>query len=227
MKGIIGEYCSKEWQDFIKFHCVSKSYKPGETIFRIGDTTEGIFFINEGKVKISTSNANNTERIIRLAADGDILGHRGFGGSWKYSITATTFTDTTVNFLPIDIFNQAVKANPEFGFFMMMFFAEELRSSERLAKQLPVKNLVASSLYANFNAFGFEEGSDTKLSYTLSRKDIANKAGTTYESVVRSLAELNKEAIIKIEGKSIHILCLDCLKKMSSGISIITNHEAH
>lgn len=215
MNSIIEKCCSPEWQSFILFHSKTLTYEADETIFNIGDITEGLYFIESGKVKILTSSGNHVNRIIRLASDGDILGHRGFGGSWKYSIQAITLTKTSLLFIPIEIFNQAVKANPEFGFYMMMFFAEELRDSERLAKQLPVKNLVASTLYINYKTFGLEDGSKTKLSYTLSRKDIASKAGTTYESVVRSLAELNKEGIIAIEGKAIHILKPSVLKKLS------------
>ena len=216
MQEIIDQYCSKEWQTFIRFHSETRSFGPSQEIFKIGDKTEGLFFIEEGKVKILTSAANDKERIIRLASNGDILGHRGFGGGWKYSITATTLTPTKVHFIPIEIFNQAVKANAEFGFFMMMFFAEELRNAERLAKQLPVKNLVASALFTMYTVFGFEDGHKTKLSFTMSRKDIANKAGTTYESVVRSLAELNKENIIRIDGKSIHLLDLKTIERMCS-----------
>jgi CRP/FNR family transcriptional regulator len=216
MHTIISKYCSEEWQDFVKFHSQQLSYKAGENIFNIGDPTEGLYFISSGKIKILTTGVNDTERIIRLATDGDILGHRGFGGTWEYSITATTLTPTDVVFIPIEIFNQTVKANAQFGFYMMMFFAEELRDSERLAKLLPVKNLVASALYTNYKIFGLEKGSTTKLSFTLSRKDIANKSGTTYESVVRSLAELNKDGIIKIDGKAIHILDVERLKQMST-----------
>ena len=216
MQTTIAKYCSEEWQSFIKFYSKEIKFEAGKNIFNIGDPTEGLYFIESGKVKIQTSGVNNTERIIRLAADGDVLGHRGFGGTWKYSISATTLTSTEVVFIPTEIFNQAVKANPEFGFYMMMFFAEELRDSELMAKQMPVKNLVASALYCNYRVFGFEDKNSTKLSYTLSRKDIANKSGTTYESVVRSLAQLNKEGIIKIDGKAIHILKVNQLKQMSA-----------
>lgn len=55
--------------------------------------------------------------------------------------------------------------------------------------------------------------SQKKLAYTLSRNDIASMANTTYESVVRTIAESNKVKIIKIDGKSIHILNL---KKLNS-----------
>ena len=103
------------------------------------------------------------------------------------------------------MFNQAIKANPEFGFFVLMFFADELRDSEDLAQQRTVKSSIALSLMKNLLAFGYDGKSD-KLSYTLARKDLASMAGTTYESTVRSLADLHKEGVIEIDGKTINIL---------------------
>lgn len=205
MNSIIQKHCSKEWQEFVAFHSEEQQFRVNESIFEIGDETKGIFIIDTGKVKITTLTPTKKTRIIRLAANGDVIGHRGFGGSWKYTISAIALEATKVIFIPTKIFNQVVKANPEFGFYMMMFFAEELRDSESLAHQCPVKNLIAQVLYKNLNTFGLEKDS-TKLSYTLSRKDFASMAGTTYETVVRSLSELQKEGVIKIEGKSIHIL---------------------
>lgn len=217
MHEIIQKYCSPEWQKFIEFHSQTLSFPANAKIFDIGDPTEGLYLINEGKVKILTTASNDTTRIIRLAADGDILGHRGFGGTWTYSIAAITLTPCTLTFIPIELFNQIVKANPDLGFFMMMFFAEELRASERLAKLMPVKNLVASVLNQCYSSFGFAEGSKTLLAYTLSRKDIASKAGTTYESVVRSMSDLAREGVIEIDGKQVHILDLKKLKELSEG----------
>ena len=97
----------------------------------------------------------------------------------------------------------------------MMFFAEELRKSEAKIKHYPVINQVARALYDNWRAFGFEEKKPNKLTYTLSRKDLASKAGTTYETVVRSLAEFKKLEIIETEGKSILILDRERLRAIA------------
>jgi len=217
MHSVIEQYCSKEWRDFVNFHSQIIKISTDELVFNFGDDVEGLFFILSGKVKITKKIPSGKIRIIRLAADGDIIGHRGFGGHWKYSVSATALEDTELLFVPKTIFDQTVKANPDFGFYMMMFFAEELRATERLAYQCPVKNLVASTLLTNCNVFGLEKGSN-RLSYTLSRKDIASMAGTTYESVVRSLAELQKEGTIKIDGKSTHIINKEKLERIAGEI---------
>lgn len=217
MNVVLKKYCSDGWYDFIRFHSQILTYKKDEYIFRAGEKTSGIYIINSGKVKITAETGNSTERIIRLAADEDILGHRGFGGSWKYTVSAIALEDVELLFIPLKIFNAAVRGNPEFAYFMMMFFAEELRESERLASQLPIRNVIASTLFNNYKVFGFDKESKTKLSYTLSRKDMASQAGTRYETLVRTLADLNNEGVIKIDGKSIHILNLKRLEKIKEG----------
>lgn len=217
MNAVLEQYCSPEWHDLIALHAEILNYTPGEYIFNVGEKTTGLYFVNEGKVKVLTSGINNTQRIIRLASNNDILGHRGFGGNWTYSIAAIALTETEVTFIPLGLLNKLIKGNPELGYYMMMFFAEELRETERFTKQMPVKNKIASVLYQSYKVFGFEDGSKNKLAFTLSRKDIASKAGTTYESVVRTLTELNNEKIIRSDGKNIHILKLNSLKELEEG----------
>ena len=215
MKSFLEKNCSKEWMDFINFHKKELRFDKSEFIFIAGAPTEGLFIIDEGKVKVSYQEYDGSSRLIRLAKDGDILGHRGFGGNWTYPISAYTLVPTIVSFIPVNIFHAIAKVNPTLTYNLMMFFTEELRKSEAKLKHYPVINLVARVLLDNYRAFGFESDNSLKLSYTLSRKDIANKAGITYETVVRTLANFNKTGIIKIEGKSIHILNMDKLVNLA------------
>jgi CRP-like cAMP-binding protein len=217
MNVVLQKYCSESWCKFILFHSTVISVKSDNYIFQSGDTTLGIHIVNSGKIKVIAKTGNGSERIIRLVSDNDLLGHRGFGGTWKYTVSAIALEDSELLFIPLEIFNSAVKANPEFAYFMMMFFAEELRDSEHLASQMPIRNVIASVLCNNFNVFGLEQGSKTKLSHTLSRKDLASQAGTRYETLVRTLADFNNEGIIKIEGKAIHICNLNALIALKNG----------
>ena len=217
MNVVLQKYCSESWCKFILFHSTVISVKSDNYVFQSGETTLGIHIVNSGKIKVIAKTGNGTERIIRLVSDNDLLGHRGFGGTWKYTVSAIALEDSELLFIPLEIFNSAVKANPEFAYFMMIFFAEELRDSEHLASQMPIRNVIASVLYNNFNVFGLERGSKTKLSHTLSRKDLASQAGTRYETLVRTLADFNNEGIIKIEGKAIHICNLNALIALKNG----------
>lgn len=216
MDSFLKQYCSAEWREFINFHKVHKVIDANSYVFKEDERTEGLYIINKGKVKVVSKDVDEKEILIRLAADGDILGHRGFGGDWTYPISAITYEESEITFIPLNVFNVVAKSNIEFTYHLMMFFAEELRRSEEKIMQVPVKNRVARAVLTNYKVFGSDKKDSTKLSYTISRKDYASKAGTTYETVIRVLSDLNKEKIIAVEGKSIRILNLDLLNRLAN-----------
>ncbi|MBV6484025.1 MAG: Transcriptional activator protein Anr [Flavobacteriales bacterium] len=205
MDSFLKQHCSKEWQQFVDFHKIIFEFEANSYIFKEGEPVKGLFIVNNGKVKIFSTAEDKKEIIIRLAADGSVIGHRGFGGDWNYPVSAFSYTKTKVTFIPIDIFNILARANTEFTYQLMMFFAEELRHSEEKNNLVPVKNKIAQAILMNFNVFGPDAKDPLKLSFTISRKDYAAIVNTTYETVIRVLSELNKEKVIELEAKSIRI----------------------
>ena len=215
---ILYKFCGDEWRPLIDNYSAKINFKAKEKIFNFNDPVEHVYFIEKGKVKVTSVNSNSHEKVIRLAKDGDIVGHRGISKKKTYPVSAYALTDITLVRLPLDIFLSILKANPEFCFFMMEFFAEELYSSEKRIRDLlsvPVKHRVAHALLLNANVFGFDQKDLQKLEFTISRQDIADLAGTTYESVVRVLSELNKKKIIQLVGKEIRILKIEALQELA------------
>lgn len=216
MDSFLKQYCSPEWQEFVEFHKSMVEFKADTLIFKEGDPVKGLFIVNTGKVKVYTTESDGKENIIRLASNGEVVGHRGFGGDWMYPVSARTYEKTMTTFIPLKIFNIVAKANAEFSYHLMMFFAEELRCSEQKNMQVPVKNRIAKAILMNYNVFGGDTKDSAKISYTISRKDYASKVNTTYETVIRVLSELNKDKIIELQGKSIRISNLEALTSLSN-----------
>ncbi len=214
--GLLYKYCAKEWHALIDSNLKRFLYKKGEFIFKQGDKVEGIHIIEKGNVKVGILYKDHPERILRLAGPNKLLGHRGIANN-NYPITATALTDCEVLFLPNSIFISLLKANPDLSLFLINFFADEIRDSEeRLINliQLEVKERMACVLVVLAESFGFCKDNPTKLAYTLSRTDFASFVGTTYETIIRTLFLLQKSKLIKLEGKEIHILDIDGLKKL-------------
>lgn len=214
-KCFINKYCSPEWKPLISFHKTSEHYPAGATIFSAGDSIKGIFQIYSGKIKVVTTDGEK-EQIIRLAKKEQLLGHRGIGKKMIYPVAAIALEDSEVTFIPIDVFYGAVKANSEFAFQMMLFYADELNAAEKrmkLTAGLKAKEKVIVALMTIIRAFGFSSTDTTLLEYTPTRKDIASIAGTTYETMIRALSSLEKSNIIVQEGKAIRVLDLAYLEK--------------
>lgn len=206
---IIEEHCSREWFPLIEHYKKNLTYSKGEYIFKEGESVKGIKFIDTGRAKVVSNFDKNSEKIVRLAGDGTFLGHRGFGTEKTYPVSAIALSDTNIIFLPSEIFLTLLKTNNQLSFYLLNFFADELRNSELEAKnyvRYTAKQRIVAAILNSVNAFGYDINEKNKLAFTLSRQEFANLASTTYETVIRCFSELDKQKIIRLEGKEIRII---------------------
>lgn len=180
-------------------------FKKGELLFNEGDELKGVYFINEGMVKVHKQ-WGDKELILRFARKGAIAGHRGLGGDMLYPVSATALEPVNVCYVDLDFFKSTMQVNHGFMYELLMFFAGELKESERNMRNLvhmPVKGRIAQALFTLKEKFGVKE--DGSVDIELSRQDFASFVGTTYETVFRMLNELVESKLLKVDGKSITI----------------------
>lgn len=215
------KYCSSEWRLIFDANKKELQIKAKERIFSEGDKVSGIYFIEKGKVKVLSWFNEKEEKIIRLASDGMILGHRALHVS-KYPISAEALTDCTLTYLPKDIFIKILKANPLLSIYLINFLSDELLDTEKRMKNLLIldpKKRLAIVLLKLIDCFGYAQKGSTLLAFTISRADIANIMGTTYETVIRALASLEDQKVIILDGKKIAIKNETALRVIANDIS--------
>ena len=204
----LSKFSTLDFEKDIKKHIKTYLFNKNQNIFSQGDKVTGVYFINYGNVKVLSKYDSENYRILRLSSSGDFLGHRALNLS-AYSITATTLTDAEITFIPINFFRELLQKNADFSTYIINFLLNELMNAEERMKSIihhEVIIRIAVILCMLVDAFGFDENIPKKLHYTLPRKDFADFAGTTYESIIRNLAMLEELKIIKLDNKSIHIL---------------------
>jgi len=208
--------CLKEWLPAIDSNRESYHFKKGELLFREGDKVNGIYFLYSGKVKVHKHWGDEKELIVRIARQGDIVGHRGLGKDIYYPVSGTALEPVNACFIDLEFFISTLKINHDFIFELLLFFAGELKESEKNMRNLahmPVKGRVAQAILNLQNKFGVNEKGLIDL--TLSRQDLASFAGTTYETVFRIINELTQDGIIRLEGKDIAIVEVEKLKDLT------------
>jgi CRP-like cAMP-binding protein len=177
-----------------------------------GAPTQGLYFVYKGKVKTVKTGIYGREQIVRFTSNGDIVGFRGFGTSKRCLIGASAIEDTILcNFSNEDMLD-ILKNVPEFTFDLMLFYAEELNKSEnniRKIAQMNVRERVIDTLLYIHRKFGQSNG---VIEVDLSRRDIADFAGTTEEQVIRVLSSLKKEVLITTVGKKIGLLEIEKMR---------------
>lgn len=199
--------CSKEWLPAIDANRKVYQYKKGELLFKESEEVKGMFFINTGLVKVHKRWDAEKEMIVRFAGNGAIVGHRGLGGDTIYPVSATALTSTEVCFVDIDFFMATLKTNPDYLYQLMLFFATELKESERRMRNMAhmsAKGRIAYALITLQQKFGTD--SDGYLNLVLSRQDIASYTGTTYETLFKMMNEFAAENTLRFFEKKIAIL---------------------
>ena len=198
--------CIKEWLPAIAAHRKNFQFNKGEIIFKEGDEMRGIYFIQNGLVKVHKQWGNDKELIIRFAKDGQIVGHRGLGSDIYFPVSATALERTTVCFIEKDFFDSTLKVNHNFLYELMMFFAAELKESEKNMRNLahmPVKGRIAQALLLLKEKFGTDD--NNAIDIILSRQDLASYIGTSYETLFRMMNEMVEEGCIANPDKKIII----------------------
>lgn len=181
----------------IKADC---DYKAGTAIFRVGDSPVGLFFVRSGIVKLEALNQDGAAHTVRLIGPGGLLGYRSFFQGEPYKKSAIAMEATEVCFLPrkevIEMFN----TYPGLCLKMINLLTKDLDQAE--TKWVDQIDKGAPSRVAEALLFLNEKFSTS--SWT--RKEIAEWAGTTTETVIRTLAQLEKEGIISQNYKNFNIL---------------------
>lgn len=177
----------------------------GQQFILEGAPVSGLYFIYSGSVKVYKHTANNDSQIIRFSKEGEIVGHRGFGTNYVYDISASALSDAILCNFTSEVLIEMLHKAPPLMFDFMLFYADQLQKSEANAKrfaQMSIREKVINGLLFIYRKFGQSEG---YINIVLSRKDIADFAGTSMDQVIRVISALKKEGLLSVAGKKLGI----------------------
>ena len=189
-------------------------YRKKEIIFRQSARTSHIILILNGLVKIIKESRNERVVILKLAKKGQFIGLLSVMGDQIYQYSATAIEDIEVCMIDINAFKNVLINNGRFGLQIINIISQEglyifNRLLSQTHKQLPGR-LADVLLY-----FSNEIYNSTRFTFPLTRKELAELAGTTKESFIRTLSEYKHDKIINLDGSQVEILSMDIIKTLS------------
>lgn len=212
-------YCSPEESQIISSVKSCSHYKKGQAIFYEHNIPLGIYCISKGVVKLTRSNKDGKEQIVRFAKAGEFLGYRALIAEEPLVVTATCIEDTVCCFIPKSTFLELIEKNHEINKFMMKSLCHELGLADERIQSMAQKSvrerLAETILFLNLTFSDVDHNDPDLITVTLPREDIANIVGTATETVIRLLSEFKAEKLIDIEGKRIRILNKTGLERLS------------
>lgn len=191
-----------------------REYPPGVALFHEGNQGEGVFFLRKGKVKALKTSQSGEEQILEILQPGDVFGEVVLFGISEYPATTIAMGEIEVFFLSISRFREYFYENPDIGWGMLKEMARKLKKAQEMVENLGLrdtKGRVAALLLDLLYKFG---NSRNELATKLNRQELASYAGTTRETVSRTLSEFKNKGLIEIDGSRILIRDLEGLKNL-------------
>ena len=216
---VVRKHCScldcltEEQKALVEEKQVIVSYNKGEVIARQGAFASHIIVIEEGLAKVMYEDGNENI-ILRISTPGSMIGLSSLSDNNKlFKYSAKAYVKTTVKLIDTNLFLELIRANSEFGLSLIKILSEiSNQKNERffgLMHRQSYGKLADLLLCMSGNIFH-----DEKFDLPLSRKEIAELAGMSTESVIRTLKNFQADNLISIDGKTIHINDFEGLAKI-------------
>lgn len=173
-------------------------YGPGEIIFQEGAPTFGLYFIHEGRVKLVKRTLGGKKQILKLSGAGEILGETTLFDKGSHIAYAKTLQDSQVGFVERGDFFHFLEKNSAASFRIFEHLSEQLKAFQcRLAERSynGSKERLAR-LILKLGESGIE----------LSRTELAEIAGVSSKTAIRTLGELEDRGFITVEDRKIAVL---------------------
>jgi CRP/FNR family cyclic AMP-dependent transcriptional regulator len=160
------------------------SFQKKKTIFAQGDPTDGLFFIQTGKVQLNVVSENGKEATLGILSEGDFFGEAGLAGQLLRMSTATATTDCVLLHVEKNTMMVAMSMEPKLSaLFVAYLLKRNIRFQDDLVDQLfnsSEKRLArVLLLMAHFG----KEGVSEMVVPRLSQETLAEMVGTTRSRV--------------------------------------------
>lgn len=181
----------------------TKKFASGEEIFGVGERAEFLPIVLSGRVKVVRFLEVGKEIILNIFSDGDVFAIPPILDGKSYPATAIALEETKLLLIYKKEFFALLEESDEFNNFIMSRMSGLMReiaaSMENLATASPEKRVAKVLL-----RLAEKEDQIGSVQIPLRRQDIAEMAGLTTETTIRTARKLAEKKLIKIvRGKII------------------------
>jgi CRP/FNR family transcriptional regulator, cyclic AMP receptor protein len=195
------------------------SYRANQPVFSQGEPADSVFYVQEGKVKVTVLSEQGKEAIVAILGTGDFCGEGCLAGQPRRMATAAAMEDAKIMRLEKAAMIRLLHDEPEFSErFMAHLLARNVRVEADLVDQLfnsSEKRLARVLLIlANFG----KEGKPEPVIAKINQETLAEMIGTTRSRVSFFMNKFRKMGLIDYNGH---------LQIHSSLLNVILHDDPH
>jgi CRP-like cAMP-binding protein len=208
---------SKETLDKIEKVGQRKKFNKGEIILLEDDAGTALFIIINGKVKVSRSSNDGKEVILTILNADDFFGEMAILDGQKRSATVSAIETSEVFVIQRDDFINLLYAHPEISIALLQELTRRLRNADMKIKSLSLKDAegkVATVILQIADDIGKIKHGKVEIEKLPLQQDLANMAGTSRETISRTLHSFAKKGLVEMDGNKLIITDYEKFKEL-------------
>ena len=181
---------------------------PGAVLFVEGQTPRGIFIVCSGTVKLSTTSKDGKVLILKQAEAGEVLGLSAVISGTNYEMTAETALPCQLNFIGRKDFMGFLERESEVGMHSALWLSREFQGAYRDIHDLVLARSSSGKLarlLLSCAPLGIQHAEELHLRSAMTHEEMAQRIGSSRETVTRLLTDLKKKRLIRLEGATLVI----------------------
>jgi len=197
--------------------CVKKKYEKGNIILFEHDEGNALFFIVKGEVKIARESDDGREVIFSLLHDSDVFGEMSLLDGMPRSANVTAMVDTELYMIKREDFLELLNNHPDVSIALLVELTHRLRLAGMRIKSLSLNDAegkVATVLLQIADEKGKIKNGIVEIEKLPFQHDLANMAGTSRETISRTLHSFAKKGLVELEGSKLRIIKYEQFKEI-------------
>ncbi len=182
-------------------------YKKKQRVYSEGNHPHSLYYLNSGKIRTFKINDNGKELTTSLYNTGDFFGYNALLENTTYKETAETMEECEISIIDRNDFEILVNNNKEVAKKFIKLLAHNVSEKEDQLINLAYNSLrkrVADAIITLSRKYKKEDHPDFIIH--ISREDLSHIAGTTTESLIRTIGDFKNEKLIEAEAGWIKVL---------------------
>ena len=196
-----------------------KIFKKNDVILMEDEVGTALFVIVTGKVKVSRTSNDGREVILTILSESDFFGEMAILDGQTRSATVIAIEDSELFIIQRNDFLNLLREYPEASIALLQELTKRLRSTDVKIKALSLKDAegkVATVILQIADDIGKIKQGKVEIEKLPLQQDLANMAGTSRETISRTLHSFAKKGLIELDGNKLRINEYEKFKELFS-----------
>ena len=199
---------------------VDTHLEAGETFFTPEDTTERLFILKKGRVRIFRT-ADARELTLAEIEPGTIFGEMALTAQRLRGSYAQAIEPSILISMSRSDLEHIIEENPQVGTRLVQLLSERLRSYEERMEDLTLKEIparLANLILLLCEGEGVMTRTDIKIPHHYTHERLGTMIGANREAVTRAFTHLQDEGAVELRRRLIHVSDIEALRRVAGHV---------